>query len=61
MKNKKTSTRFWRLQTAALDLAFLPSAVGCVHGAPAERPPNIILILSEDIGYGDAGCDGVRG
>ena len=35
-----------------LGLAFTLAA------APAQRPPNIIVILGDDIGYGDFGCNG---
>ena len=45
---------YFTLATTTI-LAALFAGVGCVHGA--ERP-NIIYILTDDVGYGDVGCYG---
>jgi arylsulfatase len=42
----------WTWAIAAL-LAALPALA-------ADRPPNVVLIVADDMGYGDAGCYGAR-
>ncbi len=43
-------------------VAFLAVLWGYLGGAvvAAERPPNIVFILADDLGYGDLGCFGQR-
>src|ERR1035437_6527602 len=39
----------------------LSAAAACVNlAAAAERPPNIVMIYADDLGYGDLGCYGSR-
>ena len=43
-------------------VAILVLTAACLHPAPAEeRPPNVIIIFTDDQGYGDVGVYGAKG
>ena len=47
----------WRLLVAACLLSFSQSASTVLA---ERRQPNVILILADDLGYGDLGCFGQK-
>ncbi len=48
------------LSACVLCPVFIWAVVGGVAGFSAERPPNIIFILADDLGYGDIGAFGQK-
>jgi arylsulfatase A-like enzyme len=46
------------MKTTHLIVPCIIGVAGCSSFRPTDTPPNIIYILADDLGYGDAGCYG---
>jgi arylsulfatase A-like enzyme len=45
---------------AMLALGILVAETSCLHASEKKRPPNVIFILADDLGYGELGCYGQK-
>ena len=63
MSNGQTRRDFVRaLAAGACGLALSPASRGqALQRRKAPRPPNVVLIFMDDMGYGDLGCTGATG
>lgn len=58
MPRRDAGRRMSRFPRGVAGLALLVGLTAAISAAPAAEGPNVIIILADDLGYGDLGCFG---
>src|SRR5881227_2976491 len=53
------TVKVW-LMTKTLIFLVVCSSVAAQESAATARPPNIVIVFADDLGYGDLGCYGTK-
>jgi arylsulfatase A len=48
------------MTTCGIGLLLAACFVACASPTSTKRPPNVVLIFADDLGYGDLGCYGSK-